>query len=302
MQTSNPILSVIIVTWNNEATIAECLNWLYKTVKNIIFETIIIDNCSSDTTCQIVEDNFPMVRLIRSQDNLGFAKGNNLGFSLATGKYIMLLNPDAFLNYGSPEKLLLYMEKNPDAQVIGANLRNPDGSPAVSYNYTSSGAYLASFYKFLKPFFKKPPLYKGNDMNLDLYQVETISGAFMLIRSSLIKKIGLFDERFFAYFEETDFCHRARKHGFNILYANDFWITHIGGASFTQVSEQQEKIINQSRWRFIKKNYGKGIQLLTIIHLKRKYYFYKLIVLTLPTPRNKEKLKKYELRVQALSQ
>lgn len=298
MQAANPVLSVIIVTWNNEAIIRECLEWLYKALQTISFETIIVDNHSSDATCKIIEENFPIVRLIRSQENLGFAKGNNLGFSFATGKYIILLNPDAFLNYGSPEILISYMERNLEAQVIGANLRKIDGSANKSYDYTSAGSHLASLFKFLKPFLRKAPLPETNDMNIDLYKVETITGAFMLIRSSLIKKIGLFDEQFFAYFEETDFCHRARQHGVDILYAHDFFVTHIGGVSFNQMSDQGRKIFYQSKWRFIKKHYGKYLQTLTIIHTRYKYYFYKLLSILIPNQKPKQSLKKYELQLQ----
>ncbi len=303
MQASNPVLSVIIVTWNNEKIIAECLEWLYKAIKTVSFETIIVDNYSSDETCKIIEEKYPAVRLVRSQDNLGFAKGNNLGFTFATGKYTMLLNPDAFLNYGSPEILISYMENNPEAQVIGADLRNADGSRQSKLKYsTLSGARLVNLFGFLKPFFYKAPLPKTNDMNLDLYKVHIIVGAFMLIRSSLIKEIGLFDEQFFAYFEEADFCHRARQHGVEILYAKNFLVTHLRGASFKQLSDRGLRIFSKSKGLFIKKHYGRGALFLKVMRYRNKFYLYKFLSLVIPTQQIKQNQKKYQLWFQSLKE
>lgn len=243
-------LSIIIVNYNTKEFLKGCLKSIYETAKNIKFEICVVDNASDDDSAQMVESNFPDVKLIKNKENFGFAKANNQGIETSTGRYILLLNPDVIVYPGAIEKMVEFMDKNHEAGAIGAKLLNPDGSVQISGYYCKfpSVSQVLFFYTALRHISFKIPLLKHRFWHhLDTEkpcEVDQPPGACLMIRGSVIEQVGLLDEVFFLFFNDVDLCYRIKKAGWKIFYYPEAQMLHFGGRSFT--SEDIEDKINWS--------------------------------------------------------
>lgn len=232
---SQPDLSVIVVSYNTREVLRACLQQLYKASAGLSMEVIVVDNASRDQSAEMVSQDFPQVRLIASQVNLGFASGNNVGFDIALGRYVVLLNPDALVDGDALRNALQHMEDTPRAAMGGARLLGGDGSLQPSarlfpslLNELLSITGLA--YRFPKSrFFGRFDRTWDDQQNAT--QVDWVPGAFAIIRQSALKKMGGFDERFFLYYEEVDLCRRLHAAGWEIWYWPDIVVRHSGGES-----------------------------------------------------------------------
>jgi len=208
-------ISVLIVTHNSAAHISDCLNSLLKQI-GVKFEIIVVENASADGTLARLKNLD--VRVISSNENLGFGRGNNLGFAASAGRYIYLLNPDARLEQvDALAKLCGVMDANPQWGMAGTVVRSAIGEvesqPATEY----PGQRHVS-----RDFSKLPG------------KIAWVVGASMLIRREHFERLGGFDPEFFLYSEETDFCLRLREMGFEIGYIPEVAVRHVGGASEDQ--------------------------------------------------------------------
>ncbi len=204
-----PELSVIIVTYNSADFIIECLENLYKNLGLITAEVIVVDNASTDKTVFLVEEKFPQVKLVKSEANVGFGRGHNLGLKASLGKYKLLLNPDVFLtNDLSP--VLKYVQSEPKIGVLGVKLLFPsrEVQPHIAgWQYNLASLLLTHLGLAKKAWQSKIPL-----------QVDWVTGAFFLFRQELHQTLADFDEKFFLYFEDQDYCLRAKKAGWQVVY------------------------------------------------------------------------------------
>lgn len=223
---TNPLISVIIVNWNGEKVIKDCLSSLFaQKYKNI--EVIVVDNNSHDSSRDIIR-SFKKVLLIEHNVNSGFAEGNNIGFKTAKGEYILLLNSDVFVTENFLLLLLTSLQKNRKIGVVqpkvlysGNALHNDKVINSIGAYYTNTGfLYYPGYGKV-----HNLPLYNKNK------KIFTAYGACMLIRREVIDSVGLFDGDFFMYFEETDFCMRVWMGGWEVVYISDASIYHKGGVS-----------------------------------------------------------------------
>lgn len=221
-------VSIIIVNWNGINHLKKCLPSLNKiTYKN--YEVIIVDNGSHDDSVKYIENNFKKIKIVKCKKNLGFAGGNNKGLPHASGDFILLLNNDTFVTKNFVTELVAEISKDEQIGVVQGKLISMEQNERLD----SVGAFLTNtgflyHYGYLQKNIKK------YDRSIYLY---TAKGACMLIRKEVIKKVGLFDNDFFAYFEETDFCHRVWLAGYKIKYAPKSVIQHkIGGTSNTMRS------------------------------------------------------------------
>jgi len=230
-----PDISVIIVSFNTCDLLQQCLQTLIKEAGDVSYETIVIDNGSQDGSADMVEHEFPDVQLIRSQENLGFAAANNLGFSQARGHYVVLLNSDAFLKPQAPTKALAYMQADPTIGAGGARLVGPDNTwqpsarmfpSLINHLLTLSG--LSSKYPHSRFFGRVDRTWA--DPNQAAI-VDWVPGAFSIMPISVLKEVGYFDEKFFLYYEEVDLCKRIQAKGYNIWYWPDVVVIHLGGES-----------------------------------------------------------------------
>lgn len=219
-QAGGPLLSVIIVNYNGLSFLAPCL---YALSRNVLcpHEIIVVDNNSSDGSSEYLAEAWPKVRLIQSPENLGFAKGNNLGAEFAQGRFLLLLNNDTEIS-ASLQPLLDYFSDHPDTAVVGGRLRNPDGSIQASVGYDHTPLRLLFTWMLLRTcsWFsgwqiheRRPEFYHHSHQ-----EVHWVSGAFLCIRRRTWLELSGFDPDIFMYVEDADLCFRVRKHGEKVAF------------------------------------------------------------------------------------
>jgi GT2 family glycosyltransferase len=243
-------ISIIIVSWNVRALLEKCLASLERYTNREECQVIVVDNASTDESVAMVQEKFPWVEVIVNTENAGFARANNQALVRVTGEYVLLLNPDTEISSDTIEKCVQFMQTHPDAGAVGCKLLNADGSHQPSVRRFPT--VLAMLFVLLKinkiwPNNSVVQSYLARDFDYSRTQsVGQIMGAFMFLPKKLIDQIGLFDERFFIWFEEVDLCRRIWQSGRKVYYTPDTTIIHHGGESFGQ----QQTLIKQ--WRFFK--------------------------------------------------
>lgn len=227
--------SVIIVSFNTRDMLRECISTLQREAGGVSYETIVVDNGSRDGSADMIASEFPEVRLIRSETNLGFAAANNRAFEVACGRYIVLLNSDAFLRPDALRRSVEHMSANPRAGLGGGQLVGRDGSPQPSARmFPSPLNNLLTMSGFAAKFPGSRLLGRTDQTWADQKsagQVDWIPGAFSIIRRAVLEKVGFFDERFFFYCEEVDLCRRIKAANYEVWYWPDVEVTHLGGES-----------------------------------------------------------------------
>ncbi|MFN3695625.1 MAG: glycosyltransferase family 2 protein, partial [Ignavibacterium sp.] len=206
-----------------------------------------------------LREKFPDVKLIANEKNLGFGKANNIGLKEANGKYILLINPDTLVAEDTFTNLIEFFENHPDAGMVGCKILNPDGTLQLACRRSFPGPW-TSFTKVtgLSSLFPKSRLFaKYNLTYLDenqTYEVDAISGSFMMLRKEVYEKVGGFDEQFFMYGEDLDLCYRIQKAGYKIYYVHTTQIIHYKGESTKRSSLDETKVFYQAMHLFVKKH------------------------------------------------
>jgi len=234
-----PDLSVLIVSFNTEKVLRECLQALEVASEGLKVEVIVIDNASRDQSVGMLRAEWPDVHLIETQVNLGFGGANNKAYEAARGRYIVLLNSDAFLAPDALRISLAKMEANPEVGLAGGRLISRDGGlqpsarsfPALTTHILVMSG-LADRYPKSK-FFGQADRTWANPM--EPADVDWVPGAYSIIRDEVLREVGFFDPIFFLYYEEVDLCYRIKAGGYRILYWPDIVVVHIGGESSRQV-------------------------------------------------------------------
>ena len=225
-------ISIIIVTWNSQDYIEDCLNSIYKnSFKD--FEIIVIDNFSADLTVHLLREKYPDIKLIQS-DNIGFGAACNLGFHYSKGKYVFFLNPDTEVKLDCLKNIYDFLENN-DAHIVGAKLLWPDGRYQDSYK-RFFGPF-ASWLELFEVHYYFPNNYVNREINYDFEifdkpaEVDWVIGAAFAVRREIFTLVNGFDEDFFMYFEEIDLCRRVRKLGGKIYFLPSCEVIHKKGKS-----------------------------------------------------------------------
>ena len=227
--------TVIVVSFNTRDLLRECLLTLGREAGDVSYEAIVVDNASRDGSADMVAAEFPFVRLIRSETNLGFAAANNRAFDVARGRYIILLNSDAFVRPNAIRLSIEHMDANPRAGLAGGRLVGRDGSwqpsarmyPSLVNNLLMMSG-LAAKYPHSRLMGRMDRTWADQ---FQAAQVDWVPGAYSIIRRTLLDQIGFFDERFFLYYEEVDLCRRVRAANSEVWYWPDIVVEHIGGES-----------------------------------------------------------------------
>jgi len=262
------MVSVVIVSFNTRDILRNCLDALFEHRRGIELEVFVVDNNSHDGSAAMVKNDFPSVVLIANNQNLGFAAANNQAFRLAKGNYIILLNPDAYIRPLSIQNCVKFMDLTPECGLCGGKIISPAGNlepsarrfpSALSKFLALSGlrgkfpqSRLLTYYEFGGFAYTKP------------LEVDWVPGTFTIVRKAMLDKIGVFDERFYIYYEETDLCMRAKLAGWKIYFIPDAEVTHIGGASsktrkdksFDNKAAQVLIFRMRSEWLYYRKNKG----------------------------------------------
>ena len=234
MPTVPATISVIIVTRNTCALTCAAIRSVYDSQNDYTKEIAVVDNGSTDETSTILPREFPDIKYLRPGKNLGFAGANNLGARDVRGDFLLLLNSDARLQRDSLQRAVEWMRTHPDCGIAGAQLLNPDGSKQNSIaNFPSLATELLNK-SLLRRLF--PRRFPGKEQNYaEPVEVESVIGAFMLVRKEVWQAPGGLDERYFFFFEETDFCLRAAQRGWKVFHVPQVLVWHEQGRSASQM-------------------------------------------------------------------
>jgi GT2 family glycosyltransferase len=218
-------------------------------------EVFVVDNGSTDGSGAAVRDRFPEVGLIENPMNLGFARANNQAMSRATAKYLLLLNPDTQVKEEAIKRLISFMEAHSEVGIAGGQLLNSDGSKQNSIaNFPSLATELLNK-NLLRWLF--PNRFPGKERNYsEPIEVDSVIGAGMMVRRETTEQVGLLDEEYFLFLEETDWCYRIKKGGWKIYYVPQAEIYHFQGRSAEREKKRARVEYYRSRYLFFKKNRG----------------------------------------------
>ena len=246
--------------------ILNCISSLFANPPVRSFETIVVDNASSDGSTQEIRKQFPKVTCVANNQNYGFAGANNQGIKLAKGEYLLFLNPDTIVYSGSLDYLVTFMDNNKDVGACGPKLLNEDGSTqrsARKFPLYRGALYRFTFLKYFKIFKNSYRSWLMRDFDHKSQRdVDQLMGAALLVRKSIIDKIGGFDENFFMYYEEIDLCYRIKQYGWRIVFLPQACITHLGGRSSQQIPAAKHIMMLRSLLKYFRKNHGIGITFL----------------------------------------
>jgi GT2 family glycosyltransferase len=255
-----PDVSIIIVNWNTRDLLAKCLRSVESTVQKVSYEIYVVDNASTDGSPGMVRTDFPDVKLIANSENVGFARANNQAVQICEGRYVLLLNSDAFVKENTLDYMVDFMDAHPEAGMAGCKLLYEDGR--LQPSCTSFPTLATEFFMALRldKIFPHSPLFARYLMTYwtfdSLRDVDVIMGAFMLVRDDAIKKIGMLDEHYFMYSEEADWCYQFKKAGWKIYFVPDVETTHIWWGSGRKVRVKMHVNMYASKVYFFRKNYG----------------------------------------------
>ena len=248
-------ISLIIVSFNTCNVLREALQSVEREKGDLLLEIFVVDNHSHDGSVDMVTSEFPSVRLIRSEVNLGFGAANNVALERARGRYVVLLNSDAFLCPDSLRLSVAYMDLQPKVGLAGGRLVGPDHtwqpSARMFPNITSDFLVLTGLAaKFPKSRFLGRFDRTWADQSQPA-EVDWVPGAYSIIRTEALHKVGFFDPDFFLYSEEVDLCRRIQTAGYKIMYWPDIVVIHIGGESSRQIKtlEMSSAGAQLIRWR-----------------------------------------------------
>jgi GT2 family glycosyltransferase len=251
-------ISIIIVNWNTKELLLECVSSIKQDANNYKVEIIVVDNASKDGSPQALKDLHPDLKLIQNKENLGFAKANNIGIKLSSGKYICIVNSDVELRKDCLATMYNYMNKHPQIAVLGPKVYYPDMSSQVSC--TNFPTIWNNFCEAsgLQRIFPHSKIFSGEYMNYyhhnAILNVDSLVGCFLMVRRNVIDQVGLLDERFFIYSEEVDWCKRFRNAGWDIIFLPDASVIHHDASSSSKYPLRFSAELLKSKIKYWKKH------------------------------------------------
>jgi len=272
-------LSLIIVSFNTCKVLRESLESVLREQGNLRMEIFVVDNHSHDGSVEMVRTESPQVQVLASQINLGFGAANNLALAKAQGRYVVLLNSDAFLCPQSLQLAVQHMDASPHVGLAGGRLVGRDFSLQPSARMFPTILSDLFVITGLAHQFPKSRFFGRSDRTwadpLEPAEVDWVPGAFSIIRAEALDKVGFFDPDFFLYSEEVDLCLRIQQAGYKIMYWPDIVVIHIGGESSRQIKtlEMSSTGAQLIRWRmrstllYYRKHHGTGAWLAKMLEL-----------------------------------
>jgi GT2 family glycosyltransferase len=256
-------LSVIIVNYNVKHFLEQCLHSVYKAAKGIETEIFVVDNNSVDGSAHLIREKFPELHFIENKENVGFSKANNQAIRIATGKYILLLNPDTVVEEDTFSKVIGFMENHPEAGGLGVKMIDGKGNFLPESKRGLPTPWVA-FYKMfglskLFPNSRRFGKYHLTYLNEnEIHEVDVLAGAFMLMRKETLNKVGLLDETFFMYGEDIDLSYRITLGGYKNYYFPETTIIHYKGESTKKGSLNYVKVFYNAMIIFARKHFSGG--------------------------------------------
>lgn len=263
------ILSVIIVSYNSSSFLELCLHSVAKAISQLEIESevIVVDNSSSDDSCEVLNNKFPFVKLIQNDENIGFSKANNLGVSKAKGKYICILNPDTVLQENTFDEILKFYKSNIKVGFVGCQMIDGNGM----FLKESKRVIPSIFSSFMKVLGISKFYYSALDKDKRGY-IDILAGAFMFVEKTIYDSVKGFDEDYFMYGEDIDLSYKVLKKGYSNYYLGDVKIIHFKGESTDKNSVYINRFYN-AMYIFYTKHFNKFLFTKILA-----YSFFKLII------------------------
>ena len=257
-------VTAIIVNYNTAHLLSEVIEKLRHSSGNLSLQLILVDNASRDGSIQLMRRDFGDCQIISNDVNVGFGRANNQALAFAQGRYVLLLNTDAFVAPDSLVRTVRYLDENPRCGLLGVRLEGRDGTlqPSCRYFPTPWNEFLMT--TGLARFF--PPVRMVDDMTWDhasVRECDWVPGCYYLVRRSVTDQVGLFDPRFFLYYEEVDHCRAVKAAGWRVAYYPDTTVVHIGGESaksdsaITDAGRQISALQIESALLYYRKHHGR---------------------------------------------
>lgn len=268
-----PELSVLIVAFNSEKTVLDCIESVYACSSGIDLEVLLYDNASQDDTVKKVAKRFPQVRLFQGETNLGFGPANNVLLEKSRGEYILFLNPDGILLENSLSILLDFAKSNQKAGAIGPRLCFPDGGyqiAAAEFPSLKNEFITKLHYRALDRKIKSVVKYLEN-RHKEATQVPWVGGACLLAARKKLVQIGGFDSNFFLYFEDIDLCKRLAQQGWKNYHLPQSVVKHLSGYSMARIPWVKELEYRKSQLYYYRKHLGRGSFILLRLYLRLKF-------------------------------
>jgi len=244
-------ISFVIVNWNTRDLLRNCLRSIYETVRNVDFEIIIVDNGSSDGSVSMLTDEFPGIICVENRENRGFGAANNQAFAIMTGRYALLLNTDTIVTEKTVSELFSFMETHPDAAIAAGQLLNEDGSKQNSIAHPPTLLTLTTNTTVLEYLFPRTFPSKRYE-HKEPFEITSAVGACLIVRKTAMDDVGVFDERYFFFFEETDWTYRMKMEGWKIYHVPSARIYHLQGKSIGRNIRSRVEFY-RSRYKFFRK-------------------------------------------------
>ncbi|MEE4310505.1 MAG: glycosyltransferase [candidate division KSB1 bacterium] len=253
-------ISIIIVNYNVKELLEQSLLSVIKAARGLRHEIFVVDNASTDGSVELIRDKFPDVTLIANATNKGFAAANNQALKLAKGKYVVLLNPDTVVQEDTFTTVKRFLDENKECGMVGCKILNPDGSLQLACRRSFPTLWVG-FTRIigLSRLFPRSRLFGRYNLTYldpdETYEVEAISGSFMVVRNKVVKQVGMLDESFFMYGEDLDWCFRIKEAGWKIYYLPETKIIHFKGESSKQSKIDLTIMFYRAMKLFVEKHY-----------------------------------------------
>lgn len=243
-------LSILVISWNTLEMTRACLASVFEGLGGLSAEVILVDNASDDGSAAMVEAAFPQVRLIRNDRNRGFAAANNQAIAESSGRHVLLLNSDTLVRGDVLPASVAFLDAHPDAGAMGCKVLNTDGSVQENnVDFPSLPTIVAGIVGLRKLGLHRPDPERETD-------VDVVAGCYLMVRRAVIEQVGILDERFFFFGEETDWCRRMRDAGWRVVYAPVGEITHHGGGSVKRLNHRRDVMLSEATIRLQRKYNG----------------------------------------------
>jgi N-acetylglucosaminyl-diphospho-decaprenol L-rhamnosyltransferase len=268
-------LSVSVVSYRTPALLRQCLGALDRDRVAMDLDVTVVDNASGDGSAEMVADQFPWIRLIRNDQNRGFGAAHNQALRAASGRYMVILNSDATPAVGALQALVNFLDGHPTVAVSGPRLRYPDGRVQPSRRRFPSLATLLLESTQLQRFSPDNAVlrryYVADRSDDEPQEVDWLVGACLCVRASAFTEVGLFDERFFMYSEELDWCRRFRAAGWRVAYVPRAEVVHVEGASARLDLSARATLFQTSKLQYAAKWHGPGVARVLRAYLVLEY-------------------------------
>ena len=247
-----PDMSIVLVCWNNRDFLDDCLQSLYEEELKCSYDVLVVDNGSTDGSQQMLAQKYPQVKLIENEKNVGLAGACNQGTLASTGRYVLLLNNDTIVNAPALDALVEFLDAHPQAGAAGGRLLNPDGS--FQSGYAQFSTLWEEFLLVTRIGRNIWPAFPRHGESKEPKAAGWLSSACLLLRRTALNEVGLLDESYFIYGDETDLQYRLNKAGWKVFFVPSSTIIHIGGGSMNRWGRRHR--VYRGKLIFYKKHYG----------------------------------------------